>query len=266
MNRKYRSNLILLVTGFFLISLILGSGNKIVLAIPETVVKKPLEALTTATIVVTPTATPTKFQPITSCSITSTLMPEWKIKLCETFDNNTRGWVVGDQSSDLMNADVKIEGGKYIIDYGGKAVKGYNTGTGSVILIGDAADFAVTIKGKFDTDNKYVGWGVVFRSSQAKDGYAFRISREGKYGFQRIEGGALFTLIPAKSSSLIKLDQDNTISIVAEGNHFDFYINDSKVNSYEDSKLTGSRLNLALYLQEGAKSVFEFDEILVKTP
>ena len=266
MNRKYRSNLILLVTGFFMISLILGSGNKIVLAIPETVVEKPLETIPTATIVVTPTATPTKFQPVASCSITSTLMPEWKIKLCETFDNNTRGWVVGDQSSDLMNADVKIEGGKYIINYGGKAVKGYNTGTGSVILIGESADFAVTIKGKFDTDNKYVGWGIVFRSSQAKDGYAFRISREGKYGFQRIEGGALFTLIAAKSSNLIKLDQDNTISIVAEGNHFDFYINDSKVNSYEDAKLTGSRLNLALYLQEGAKSVFEFDEILVKTP
>jgi len=266
MNRKYRSNLILLVTGFLLISLILGSGNKIVLAIPETVVKKPLEALTTATIVVTPTATPTKFQPITSCSITSTLMPEWKIKLCETFDNNTRGWVVGDQSSDLMNADVKIEGGKYIIDYGGKAVKGYNTGTGSVILIGDVTDFAVTIKGKFDTDNKYVGWGVVFRSSQAKDGYAFRISREGKYGFQRIVGGKLYTLIPAKATSLIKVDLDNTISIVAKGTHFDFYINDTLVNSYDDSKLTGTRLNLALYLQEGAKSVFEFDELMVKTP
>jgi hypothetical protein len=62
------------------------------------------------------------------------------------------------------------------------------------------------------------------------------------------------------------LDLDNTISIVAKGTHFDFYINDSLVNSYDDSKLTGTRLNLALYLQEGAKSVFEFDEILVKTP
>jgi hypothetical protein len=266
MNRKHRNNLILLVSGFFLIALVLGSGNKTVLAVPETVVEKHVNAIPTATIVVTPTAAPSRFQTITSCSITSTLMPEWKIKLCETFDNNTRGWVEGDQSSDLMNADAKIEGGKYIIDYGGKAVKGYNTGTGSVILIGDASDFAVTIKGKFDTDNKYVGWGVVFRSSQAKDGYAFRISREGKYGFQRIVGGKLFTLIPAKATSLIKLDLDNTISIVAKGTHFDFYINDSLVNSYDDSKLTGTRLNLALYLQEGAKSVFEFDEILVKTP
>jgi hypothetical protein len=252
MNRKIRSNWILVATCIILAGLVLGSGAKAVLA--------------SATATVTPTPAPSRFQTIDACAIASTLMPEWKTRLCETFENNTRGWVVGSQSSDMMNAEIKIEGGKYIIDYGGKAVKGYTSGVGSAIFIGDAADFAVTIKGKFDSDNKYVGWGVVFRSSQAKDGYAFRISREGKYGLQRIEGGKLFTLIAAKSSSLIKLDQDNVLSVVANGNHFDFYINDTKVNSYEDSKLTGTRLNLALYLQEGATTVYEFDEILVKTP
>jgi hypothetical protein len=266
MYKKYRRTLFLVITALFLMGLATGCGKNTAIANPETVVEKPQQASTATAKVEAPTAVPPKTQPAATCTITSSIKPEWKTKLCETFDNNTKGWIVGDQSSDLMNADVKIEGGKYYINYGGKAVKGYNTGTGSVILIGESTDFAVTIKGKFDTDNKYVGWGVVFRSSQAKDGYAFRISREGKYGFQRIQGGALFTLIAAKSSSLIKLDQDNTISIVAEGNHFDFYINDSLVNSYDDAKLTGTRLNLALYLQEGAKSVFEFDEILVKTP
>jgi hypothetical protein len=266
MYKNNRRVLSLVIAGLFLMVLIMGCGNKTTNATPESVVKEPSQAPATATNGQSPTVVPTKAPPVISCTITSSLKPEWKTKLCETFDNNTKGWVVGDQSSDLMNADVKIEGGKYIINYGGKAVKGYDSATGSVILIGDSKDFAVTIKGKFDTDNKYVGWGVVFRSTQSKDGYAFRISREGKYGFQRIEAGALFPLITAKSSNLIKLDQDNTISIVAEGSHFDFYINDSKVNSYEDAKLTGSRLNLALYLQEGAKSVFEFDEILVKTP
>jgi hypothetical protein len=254
MNRQFRSKLILLVTCFFLMALALGSGNKTV------------AAATSATPTATPTPTPSRFTTVDSCTITSTLKPEWKTRLCETFDGNTRGWVVGAQNSEMMNADLKIEGGKYIIDYGGKAVKGYTSGVGSAILIGEASDFVVTIKGKFDSDNKYVGWGIVFRSSQAKDGYAFRISREGKYGFQRIVAGKLFTLIAAKATSLIKLEQDNTIAIVAEGSHFDFYINDTKVNSYDDSKLTGARLNLALYLQEGAESVFEFDEILVKTP
>lgn len=254
MNKKNHTKLAILVTCSFLIALVLGSGNLTV------------EAATSTTPTVTPTPLPSKFQTIDSCTIASTLKPEWKTRLCETFDDNKRGWVVGDQSSDMMNAEAKVEGGKYIIDYGGKAVKGYTSGVGSAIFIGEASDFVVTIKGKFDSDNKYVGWGVVFRSSQAKDGYAFRISREGKYGFQRIVGGKLYTLIASKASSLIKLEQDNTLSIVAEGNHFDFYINDSMVNSYEDSKLTGSRLNLVLYLQEGAESVFEFDEILVKTP
>lgn len=254
MNSKHHFNLILVMACFFLSALVLGYGNDIV------------EAATGTTPTVTPTPTPSRFKNVESCKISSGLKPEWKIRLCETFDDNSGYWVVGEQSNDLMNADAKIENGKYFIEYGGKAIKGYSTGVGSVIFIGDVDDFAITIKGKFDTINKYVGWGIVFRSSQAKDGYAFRISREGNYAFQRIVAGKVFTLIPAKATNLLKKDQDNSISIVVEGNHFDFYINDSKINSYEDSKLTGSRLNLALYLQEGAKAVFEFDEILVKTP
>lgn len=266
MYKKYRSILILMITALFLMGLVTACGKKTTTAIPVTATEKPQVAPTATTKVEVPTAVPTKPQPVAACTITSSIKPEWKTKLCETFDNNSRGWVVGDQSTELMNSDIKIEGGKYIIDYGGKAVKGYDTGTGSRIIIGDSADFAVTIKGKFDTDNKYVGWGVVFRSSQVKDGYMFRISHEGLYAFQRIEGGALFSLIPAKSSGLIKSDQDNTITVVAEGNHFDFYINDSLINSYDDAKLTGTKLYMVLWLAEGAKSVFQFDEVLVKTP
>ena len=266
MNKQFRNIVFLVLTVLFLLSLVTACGKKTTSAIPLTVTEEHQEVPTATIKVVAPTAGPPKIPSVTACPITSSIKPEWKIRLCETFDNNTKGWIVGDQSNELMNADVRIEGGKYIIDYGGKAVKGYDTGTGSRIILGDAADFAVTIKGKFDTDNKYVGWGVVFRSSQAKDGYMFRISREGLYAFQRIEGGALFSLIPAKSTGMIKLDQDNTITVIAEGNHFEFYINDSLINSYDDDKLTGSKLFMAIWLAEGAKSVFEFDEIMVKTP
>ncbi len=237
---------------FFLTALVLGSANHSV------------EAATSPTPTVTPT--PSRFKTVDNCKITSTLKPEWKVRLCETFDDNSMKWPTGEQSSDEIFADAKIEGGKYVIDFGGKAGKNYSTGTGSAIFIGDVTDFVVTVKGKFDTDNKFVGWGFLYRSSQERDGYAYRIFQEGKYGLQRMEGGKLFTLIPAKASNLIKKGADITLSIVAEGDHFDFYINDSLVNSYEDAKLNGTRLSLALYLQEGAKAVFEFDEMLVKTP
>lgn len=255
MKSKHQNQLIPAVICFFLITLVLGSGNKSVLASPQTADTTP-----------TPTTTPSRFKTVDSCKIESTLKPEWKISLCETFDDNSRNWLVGEQGSDVINADAKIEDGKYIIDFSGKAGKNYSTGVGSALYIGDVTDFVVTVKGKFDTDNKFVGWGFLYRSDQDRNGYAYRIFQEGKYGLQRMEGGKLFTLIPAKASNLIKKGADITLSIVAEGDHFDFYINDSLVNSYDDAKLNGKRLNLALYLQEGAKAVFEFDEILVKTP
>lgn len=254
MNSKKRINLMFVMACFFLIALVLGSGNHSV------------EAATSPTPTVTPTTTPSRFKTVDNCKITSTLKPEWEVRLCETFDDNSMKWPTGEESNDEVFADTKIEGGKYVIDFSGKAGKNYTAGTGSVIFIGDVTDFVVTVKGKFDTDNKYVGWGFVYRSSQERNGYVYRISQEGKYGLQRMEGGKLFTLIPGKASNLIKKGADITLSIVAEGDHFDFYINDSLVNSYEDAKLSGTRLSLALYLQEGAKAVFEFDEMLVKTP
>ena len=78
--------------------------------------------------------------------------------------------------------------------------------------------------------------------------------------------GKWVTLIPSKRNSAIKMDQENTTTVVAQGDQFDFYNNGTLLASYNDSSLSGSTIYIAVTGAEGADFTVSFDNLVVQVP
>ncbi len=82
-------------------------------------------------------------------------------------------------------------------------------------------------------DNVY---GVVFRKVDWNNYYAFLISGDGYYRIQKMQNNSWVFISPWKKSSAIHTgNATNLIDVVCNGNKFSFYVNNIKVDDYNDS-------------------------------
>ena len=216
-----------------------------------------------------PTLEPT-FEPTPepACDIASSIKNEWPIIYCEEFDDNRNNWVLGQFDEDLVTTTTKIENGKLIIEKIGKPTSGYTGGVVSWHELVSTSDFAVTATVKIDSKNRDVSWGFVFRNDliNSKNLYDFEIFKQGYYNFLKLNDGVWTPLLLNKSNSSIKWDEENTLTIVGEGNEFTFYVNGQLINSYSDSSIKGTVISLAMTQAEGASATYTIDNILVRAP
>ena len=120
-----------------------------------------------------------------------------------------------------------------------------------------------SIDGKITSKNRGVGWGFTFRG-QGNDLYFFIIGKEGWYRLDMLKNGNWFYPIKTKTNSAIKWDDTNNLSIVIEGEKFEFYVNGTLIDSYESDQAFGDEISLVVTADEGASATFTFDNALVK--
>src|SRR6185436_4500116 len=89
-----------------------------------------------------------------------------------------------------------------------------------------------------------VSQGMVFRARDRQHYYALLIDpRAGKYSLRRQDGDKLEELIPWTESPLIKLEKDvNTLRVDAADAAFNFYLNNTKLASFEDTTYSSGLL------------------------
>ena len=80
-----------------------------------------------------------------------------------------------------------------------------------------------------------------------------------------LRGNDWSSLINPKNNNAIKWDDTNNLSIIADGNKFEFYINDKYIDTYESDITFGRELSLFINVNEGASATFYFDNALVRT-
>ncbi len=260
MFRKNRWMLILFT--LLMVGITACGGKQAVATTAPATEEKKIEVQPTTT----PPPEPTE-KPKIACEITSDLKSDWRSVMCEQFNDNSHKWYVGSSDTSKQQAEAKIENGEYILDYSGKMWANYGMPVASRIPVIKAKDFYISIKGKIDTTNREVGWGIVFRSDEtSKNGYAFRIGREHYYSLLEVVNGKWNPLTPWKTHSAISWEGDNTLEMVAEGDKFDFYVNSELVTSLSKSTISGDVVGLFVWLEEGATAVFTFDDVLVRIP
>jgi len=198
-------------------------------------------------------------------SIDSTLLKalNWPLLLRDGFDMNENGWSTGDYSDDLIEGSRRITNDKY---------RWEATTSGGVVWwsipeLDPISDLYLTVEGRQisgDTDSQY---GVVFRRVDRDNYYIFRIRDDGDYQLRARYEGEWETLIGWTENYLIQAGAVHKLTVVAEGSHFTFYINDQYVDEYTDTKLSEGKVALVIGLDDdGDTGTFEFDNFEIHAP
>lgn len=92
-------------------------------------------------------------------------------------------------------------------------------------------------------------YGVVFRSLDEDNGYAFLVSTNGYYMVWKFLNGEDYVLVPWTPSDLIRHGRDtsdyvNRLGIVAQGTDFEFYINGILVSAISDDSFSSGFLGV----------------------
>lgn len=109
-------------------------------------------------------------------------------------------------------------------------------------------------------------YGIVWRASSDGDAYyIFVVTDDGKYNVALFKDDKYTDLIPYTASPLVHTGATpNRLRVVAQGDQFEFYLNDTRVGTVTDTNLTGGNVGLFFYNKEPNTTV-AFDEFVVNT-
>lgn len=186
----------------------------------------------------------------------------WRVLSSEPFDNNGKEWPTGNEDGEYASITRDIKDGKYI--WQATAHKGF------VARVNPPAeysikDFYATIECKV-TGETSAEYGLIFRKSGAQNYYFFEVSDSGEYALFLRYNNEWVTIIDWTKSSTIKKSETNRITVIGEGSHFIFLINDSFVADAIDERVKAGSIFMAISLSENENAIFIFDNFEIRAP
>jgi hypothetical protein len=187
---------------------------------------------------------------------------QWSVVLKDTFDSNKNNWYIKPTDDAYAKTAYEIKNGKYTWDTTAKQ------GVINQISINDRAlgDFYLSADIKEVSGPNSADYGVTFREDDNSNFYYFGVDERGEYGFS-LYNKDWSTLINWTSSDLIQPGEVNRITVIGQGSHFTFFINNQYLTEMTDDTLKNG--TTALAIEEANKddyAVFEFDNVVLNTP
>ena len=187
----------------------------------------------------------------------------WPTILYDDFSADVNDWPSGEYSDEL------VEGNRQFTDsqYHWEATAFGGVVWWSIPEVSPVSDLYLTVEARRVSGNTDSQYGLLFRRADRDNYYIFRIRDDGDYQFRTRYEGEWHTLISWTESGTIQPGEVNRLTVVAEGSHFTFYINDQYVDEYDDDRLSSGTSGLLLGLnKEGDTVVFEFDDFELRAP
>jgi hypothetical protein len=127
-----------------------------------------------------------------------------------------------------------------------------------------AANYVVSIEGRrvSGTPTNYYG---LFLRRDPLSYYVFEIRDDGSYRFGRAIDNQISN-IASGTSSAIKADAANRLTVLAQETHFTLFVNDQYVTSADAGLNAGTAGPIVELLHVGDEGVFEFDNFIVRAP
>lgn len=193
---------------------------------------------------------------------TATSAANWKSVTTDTFDSNKNKWLTEAADDEFSNTNYQVVDGKYRWE-----VTAHKPFMGWVrVSTKKLGDFYVSFDIQQVSGPDTADFGVVFREDNDGNLYYFAITNNGQYAFYEYNS-EWSTLIEWTETDLIKKDEVNRITVVAEGSQFTFFINDQYLASFTDEHLAKGTVALAIELaNENDEAVFEFDNVELRVP
>lgn len=194
-----------------------------------------------------------------------TIRAEWPVRFSETFDNNDAGWDTEPEISPFVNILFDIQNGSY--NWEVKAADQYDT----IVWSKDAPDvlvhneFLVTVEAGRTSGAIDSFYGMAFRRIDTDSFYLFAVSDSGYFDISLANDGLFETLVNERTS-LVVPDQKNRLSVVANGSHYDFYINGTWLAEVDDERLKGGTVGTSIMVFLEQEAAFAFDILELYAP
>ena len=222
-----------------------------------TATKQAARATSTAQAVRAPATAP-------ACGHDTALAPsDWRTVLCDTFDANVNDWPGGEYSDERIIGERSITGGKY---------RWETDALNDVIWwsipdVAPVSDFYLTVEARRISGVEDAQYGVLFRRADSDNYGLFKIEDSQYFKFSVRHEGEWTHVIDWTEASAIRPGGTNRLTVLAEGSHFTFYINEQYVGEADDDRLSRGQPGLAIELADaGDTAVFEFDNFEIRAP
>jgi hypothetical protein len=188
----------------------------------------------------------------------------WPLILSATFSSNGSGWPTGDFGGELATGRRSLTSGKY--RWSATAIDSVFS---HVRASSDAVyDFYVTVEAIRASGIAGSYYAVVFHADESGDNLGtLLVSDAGYFIVSALHSGEWNTLVRRTEASAIRPAEVNRLTVISEGSHYTFLINDEVVGEVDYSGLTSGRVGLAVQLNEaGDSAVYEFDNFELRAP
>ena len=190
----------------------------------------------------------------------------WPVVLQEKFTQPELGWNDGTTNDEYALETITIANNKYTWKLTSKKSMGSFTfpdmkpQTDMFVSV----DMQMTTTSQYDDDQG----GIIFRASPTDHSfYFFGINPKGSYLLSMYDGSNWNDLIQFTPSNLIKENQVNHLAVSMQGNQILLMINNSVVNSFEDSQLSTGGAGLGMEITSaGVDATVIFSNFYVRAP
>ena len=194
------------------------------------------------------------------------LAKKWSVILSENFDQNSYGWVTGDNSGQRADITWTIANGVY--SWNATAKEGFVWWVYPEMET--YSDFYYAADLKTNQGPPVAEQGLVFRMQKIGEEnsyYLFEVSQSQEYSVWFRDASGWDEMKPWTSSPLIRGVEGNRLAVVAQGNRLIFFINDQYLTEMTDDRLNSGKVGLCVGLDEnGQTGAWEFDNLELRTP
>lgn len=185
----------------------------------------------------------------------------------ENFNNNSNEWPVGKIEGSYWVGTRSIEGG--VLQFAGTSQRGFwSLFTPDKSSLQDyVSDAQVSVKQKASSQTEASYFGLAVRVTE-DNFYAFIIDNaQNSFAFLLWKNQEWAELVKWKESSSLKRTDWNVLSVQAEGNRFQLFINDQLVADIKNDTITAGQNGVIVGCWErGKKFQIQFDTYEVKVP
>jgi len=188
----------------------------------------------------------------------------WPIVFSASFgDPDVDGWPTGDYSDERLIGNRQIAEGKYRWD--AEALDGviwWSIPDGPSV-----SDFHLTVSARRISGVADGQYGLIFRRADRDNYGLFKIEDSQYFKFSARHDGEWDTVIDWTETSAIRPVGANRLTVIAEGSHFTFYVNDEFIGEADDDRLSPGETGVAIELLDaGDAAIFEFDDFELRAP
>jgi hypothetical protein len=205
------------------------------------------------------------------CDIKYSNDPGWGVIFCDKLDDNSKGWDLKPYDTKYVIGESAIANGVYTETITAKSASNFLNAGIHIIPLGKATNFYVGITGKIDSKFKNSNWGIGMLAEDDRNSYLHLGFFKDSYSLYRHNKDAYIVdqVIESKVNGLIKIGGMNSMELIRDGDYIEYYANGKSLGRFNltlnEIQYPGTNIYLFLMVDEGAKAVFNIDNILVES-